>query len=75
MTTTSDGGPAFPVTPTDKSGQIAPTEFGMSLRAYFAAKAMVGLLSGPYGLSAPADIANRSVRQADALLAALESKP
>lgn len=40
MTTTNDGGPAFPVTPTDRSGQIAPTEFGMSLRDYLAAKAM-----------------------------------
>jgi len=39
------GGPAFPVTPTDKSGQIAPTEFGMTLRDYFAAKAMAGQLS------------------------------
>lgn len=34
------GGPAFPVTPTDRSGQFAPCEFGMTLRDYFAAKAM-----------------------------------
>ena len=32
----NNGGPAFPVTVTDKSGQIAPTETGMSLRDYFA---------------------------------------
>ena len=45
MTEKNDGGPAFPVTVTDKSGQIAPTEIGMSLRDYFAAKALQGLLS------------------------------
>lgn len=31
-----DGGPAFPVTPTDRSGQIAETQCGMSLRDWFA---------------------------------------
>lgn len=36
MTKLSDGGPAFPVTFTDKSGQIAPTESGMTLRDYIA---------------------------------------
>lgn len=36
MTEKNNGGPAFPVTITDKSGQIAPTEIGMSLRDYFA---------------------------------------
>lgn len=40
------GGPAFPVTPTDRSGQIADTEMGMSLRDYFAAKALQGILAG-----------------------------
>jgi hypothetical protein len=29
-----DGGPAYPVTPTDKSGQIGPTCMGMSYRDY-----------------------------------------
>lgn len=40
----NNGGPAFPVTPTDRSGQCAPTECGMTLRDYFAAKAMVALI-------------------------------
>lgn len=31
--------PAFPVTPTDRGGQCAPTEYGMTLRDYFAAHA------------------------------------
>jgi hypothetical protein len=30
--TDRNGGPAFPVTPTDRSGQIGPTEFGMTIR-------------------------------------------
>jgi hypothetical protein len=33
-----DGGPAFPITPTD----VAGVPLGMSLRDYFAAKAMQG---------------------------------
>ncbi len=41
------GGPAFPVTPTDRSGQIADTEIGMTLRDYFAAKAVVALIAEP----------------------------
>lgn len=41
MNTSNDGGTAFPV------WEI--TEFGMSLRDYFAAKAMQGLLANPGG--------------------------
>lgn len=41
------GGPAFPVTPTDRSGQIADTEIGMTLRDYFAAKAVAALITEP----------------------------
>jgi len=41
----TDGGTAFPVTPTDKSGQIAPTQPGMTLRDYFAAKAMQAIIT------------------------------
>lgn len=32
----NDGGPAFPYTPTDRSGQIGPSYDGMSLRDWFA---------------------------------------
>jgi hypothetical protein len=35
--------PAFPFTPTDKSGQIATTECGMTLRDWFAGMALKGL--------------------------------
>lgn len=37
----TDGGPAFPSPEwSDANGNIAPMEYGMSLRDYFAAKAM-----------------------------------
>lgn len=38
-------GPAFPVTPTDRSGQIGPTEYGITIRDYFAAKAMAAMIT------------------------------
>ena len=43
-----DGGAAFPVTPTDKSGQIAPTQCGMTLRDWFAGQALVGIITSPF---------------------------
>ena len=39
----NDGGPAFPVTPTNSAGQCADIFIGMTLRDYFAAKAMQGI--------------------------------
>ena len=30
MSEIDGGGPAFPVTPTDNSGQIGPTEYGLT---------------------------------------------
>jgi len=79
MTTTNDGGPAFPVTPTDRSGQIAPTEFGMSLRDYFAAKAMQASyllhMEGTRNVSKDAaSLASEAYAMADAMLAAREVK-
>lgn len=41
-TTPNDGGPAFPFTPTDRSGQCAPAEPGMTLRDWFAGMALQG---------------------------------
>jgi hypothetical protein len=80
MNTANDGGPAFPVTPTDRSGQIAPTEFGMSLRDYFAAKAMQTLLGSEYtsehGLHEgwQRAMSYEAYQVADAMLAAREVK-
>ncbi len=42
---TDNGGPAFPLTPTDNSGQIGPTMPGMTLRDWFAGLALAGLAS------------------------------
>jgi len=54
--------PAFPL------GQCSP-HYGMSLRAYFAAKAMQGILANPEPRFATnAEIANYSVEYADALI-------
>jgi hypothetical protein len=39
------GGLAFPVTPTDRTGQISDTQPGMTLLDYFAGQAMTVLLS------------------------------
>lgn len=45
-TTASDGGPAFPALDNANDGHgLRLREFGMSLRDYFAAKAMAALLS------------------------------
>lgn len=38
-------GPAFPVTPTDNSGKIGPTEYGLTKREWYAGMALQGILS------------------------------
>jgi hypothetical protein len=74
----NEGGPAFPVTPTDRSGQIADTQMGMSLRDYFAAAAMQGLCAsfdGPCLDDAfVSGVARRAFDVADAMLDARERK-
>lgn len=45
MDKNNDGGFAFPVWELNSNGQPEMTEFGMTLRDYFAAKAMQGLLA------------------------------
>ncbi len=47
----NDGGPAHPVTPFNAAGQTADTFVGMSLRDYFAAKVLTGLVLYEYGAS------------------------
>lgn len=58
--------PAFPVAVTPKNVQ-----FGISIRAYLAAKAMQGLLSNTNIDLAPCEIAQDAVLYADALIAEL----
>lgn len=45
MSKIDNGGPAFPVHETDEHRQPYCTDPGLTLRDYFAAKAMVGLFS------------------------------
>ena len=76
MTTINDGGPAFPNVPDGAGDRWDNWDMGMTLRDYFAAKAMQGLLAG-----CPDDKAMRlemnpklwalaSYNMADAMLAA-----
>lgn len=40
MSEKNNGGPAFPTSRVNMNGEVVPDEVGMSLRDYFAAKAM-----------------------------------
>lgn len=73
MTTINDGGPAFPNVPDGAGDRWADWDTGMTLRDYFAAKAMQGfiaqeLASQPY--ESAAEVARASYAMADAMLAA-----
>jgi hypothetical protein len=67
--TKETGGPAFPDGSTNPWG--VPEKAGMTLRDYFAAKAMLGLLTSTR-ISKPDWIANDSYEMADAMLKARE---
>lgn len=68
MSTTNDGGPAFPVN--GPNGDHP----GMSLRDYFSAKAMQGILADHEVTSQWPVIAKCAYAMADAMLAAREAK-
>lgn len=72
MSTINDGGPAFPLQ--SIGPDFAPGYAGMSLRDYFAAKAMQGLI---VGVDKPRTdyIARTAYAMADAMLAARKEKP
>ena len=63
MSDTNSGGPAFP-------SAFTGQDEGMSLRDYFAAKAMQGLLSDTNVLGTPDEFASRAWAMADAMLKA-----
>lgn len=79
MTTHNNGGPAFPGTQvaggSDGIGQKDGIWHlpGMTLRDYFAAKAMQGLLSDPAIMGTPREFAERAYSMADAMLWAREA--
>ena len=70
-----NGGPAFPVTPTDRGGQIADTQCGMTMRQYYKAAALTGLCQKENyaaGMDMPSQtqqIVKRAYMYADAMLA------
>lgn len=86
MTDRKDGGPAFPVWELNGSGHPEMTGFGMTLRDYFAAKAMQGLCSSAFkymageGHATPAalammkDIGVVAYQMADAMLKARDGE-
>lgn len=69
MSNTNTGGPAFP-TPRYERGDMY--SLGMTLRDYFAAKAMQGMLACP-GLIRVDDDAALAYKMADAMLKAREA--
>lgn len=85
----NNGGPAFPVAGT-KNSVFGPHEvvesIGMTLRDYFAAKAIIGILGNPKAMDAAArhsvdnnqdmsvSVTNMCYRYADAMLCAREAK-
>ena len=70
MSNTNTGGPAFP-TPRYERGDMY--SLGMTLRDYFAAKAMHAILSNPEFGGEDTDIAGSAYWAADAMLKAREA--
>lgn len=66
MSTTQDGGPAFPVPATS-------TQIGTSLRDLFAAMAMQGMLT-IHTLQTPESVAKKAYEIADSMIQAREKK-
>ena len=79
METTNNGGPAFAAGAYEhNSGGCLAWQDGMSLRDYFAAKAMQGLLAQSCGTafgSDPIHGAQYAYQMADAMLAARKPNP
>lgn len=79
MDNINDGGPAFPLQ--SIGPDFAPGYAGMTLRDYFAAKAMQGLVSGHFAKYGHEDywprpeIASEAYEIADAMLAARDEQP
>ena len=72
MSETNTGGPAFPTEVWDSEGVPQHTE-GMTLRDYFAAKAMHAFLMRPTSMTAPDEVlAEDAYNTADAMLKARE---
>lgn len=73
MSNQNDGGPAFPELGNVGHNSDWQSESGMTLRDYFAAKAMQGELSSGDASHSVENIASRSYAIADAMLRAREA--
>jgi hypothetical protein len=71
MNNTNTGGPAFPFEYFDEQLQRARVMHGMTLRDYFAAKAMQTIAANPHWTEE--GIAEAAYKQADAMLKAREA--
>ena len=69
----NDGGPAFPHLETTSRGEPYHDHLGMTLRDYFAAAIMQGLMASQYQVEDPYPI--YAYKIADAMLKAREVKP
>jgi hypothetical protein len=77
MSNIKDGGPAFPsglIDPSTPEDAVHSLHSGLSIRDYFAAKAMQGLMNTEYRLTDASYNAKQSYAIADAMLAAREAK-
>lgn len=73
MTKTNDGGPAFPHDDLFlRGGKIANASAGLSIRDYFAAKAMAAMLPGTTTSTELDGLAKAAYFMADAMLAERE---
>ena len=76
MSNTNTGGPAFPSAQLDTTTLTYKYIEGMTLRDYFAAKALNGLLAGtltPDSLWSQDEVAETAYNMADAMLKAREA--
>jgi hypothetical protein len=65
-----NGGPAYPTTPDNSLRFTIESGAGMTLRDYFAAKAMQGMLAGHVEMFGPADkLVETAFKLADAMIA------
>lgn len=76
MSTVNNGGPAFPTSRINMAGEVVPDEEGMSLRDYFAAKALPACIAAALKTSLDElQISELAYNFADAMLKAREEKP
>lgn len=71
---TSDGGPAFPRTFVGDESAASYFNNGMTLRDYFAAKALSGLIAHPDGGGSFESLAEYAYKYAESMLKAREVK-